>query len=145
MFICNGLFLQRKHSNSRLPIIAGTPVSSGHYASRVTPYWCRGWPALRGSEVHICPVSTIVAQAYNVHVVYTTPACHWLLNMQWKGRSRYPHLFSKWYFCSLLLARRQKHVVVTCLTCGAVKRFLTQEKHLLWSERPENIVPPPPG
>ena len=66
MFICNGLFLQRKHSNSRLPIIAGTPVSSGHCASRVTPCWCRGWPALRGSEVHIWPVSTIVAQAYNV-------------------------------------------------------------------------------
>lgn len=49
------------------------------------------------------------------------------------------------YFRSLLPAHRQKHVVVTCLTCGAVKRFLTQEKHQLWSERPENIVPPPPG
>ena len=49
------------------------------------------------------------------------------------------------YFFSLLPAHRQKHVVVTCLTCGAVKRFLTQEKDQLWSERPENIVPPPPG
>ena len=32
-------------------------------------------------------------------------------------------------------ARRQKHIVVTCLTCGKLKRFHTKADYQLWSER----------
>ncbi|XP_038067500.1 ribonuclease P protein subunit p21-like isoform X2 [Patiria miniata] len=33
--------------------------------------------------------------------------------------------------------KRQKHVVVTCLECGGVKRFLSNNDYKLWVERPE--------
>ncbi|XP_054753744.1 ribonuclease P protein subunit p21-like [Lytechinus pictus] len=35
--------------------------------------------------------------------------------------------------------RRQKHVVVTCLDCKQVKRFNTDEKHVLWAHKTEAI------
>ena len=38
-----------------------------------------------------------------------------------------------------LPAHRQKHVVVTCLTCGALKRFLSGIEYQLWSENSANI------
>ncbi|XP_077980609.1 ribonuclease P protein subunit p21-like [Glandiceps talaboti] len=34
-------------------------------------------------------------------------------------------------------AKREQHVVVTCLFCKMVKRFLARENYQLWSERPE--------
>ena len=36
---------------------------------------------------------------------------------------------------SLFSASREKHLVVRCLTCGEVKRFLAREGYKLWSER----------
>ncbi|XP_006816338.1 ribonuclease P protein subunit p21-like [Saccoglossus kowalevskii] len=34
-------------------------------------------------------------------------------------------------------AKRERHLVVTCIFCKQVKRFLTREGHQLWSEKPE--------
>ena len=39
-------------------------------------------------------------------------------------------------------AHREKHAVVKCMTCGALKRFLARTNHKLWSEKPENTVKP---
>lgn len=36
-------------------------------------------------------------------------------------------------------------MVVKCLTCGSLKRFLARECHQLWSEREENVVPTSPS
>jgi len=36
--------------------------------------------------------------------------------------------------------RRQKHMVVTCIDCGRVKRFNAEESHVLWTDRPEGVV-----
>lgn len=36
--------------------------------------------------------------------------------------------------------RRQKHVVVRCLDCKAVKRFNTSDQHVLWVNKPEGVV-----
>lgn len=33
------------------------------------------------------------------------------------------------------LATREKHLVVHCLTCGTLKRFLAREGHRLWSQQ----------
>ena len=32
-------------------------------------------------------------------------------------------------------ATRERHLVVKCLTCGALKRFLARESHQLWSQQ----------
>ncbi|XP_071485135.1 ribonuclease P protein subunit p21-like [Diadema antillarum] len=36
--------------------------------------------------------------------------------------------------------RRQRHVVVRCLDCGTIKRFNSNDKHVLWVEKPEAAV-----
>jgi ribonuclease P protein subunit RPR2 len=38
-----------------------------------------------------------------------------------------------------LRARRQKHVVIKCTTCGTIKRFLTNNNYQLWTDKKENI------
>ncbi len=47
-------------------------------------------------------------------------------------------VIASWYTPST--ARREKHVVLRCLTCGSVKRFLTRPNYQLWSTKPENVV-----
>ena len=37
-------------------------------------------------------------------------------------------------------AHREKHVVIRCMTCGALKRFHARAGYKLWSENPENII-----
>lgn len=37
-------------------------------------------------------------------------------------------------------SRRQKHLVVTCLTCHTIKRFVNDPKHKLWCEQEEAIL-----
>ena len=37
-------------------------------------------------------------------------------------------------------SRRQKHLVVTCLTCHTIKRFVNNPKHRLWFEQEEALV-----
>lgn len=37
-------------------------------------------------------------------------------------------------------SHRQKHLVVTCLTCHTIKRFVSDPKHNLWFEREEAVV-----
>ncbi|XP_064407027.1 ribonuclease P protein subunit p21-like [Halichondria panicea] len=39
-----------------------------------------------------------------------------------------------------LKSARDKHIVVKCLTCGTLKRFLTDNDYVLWSEIPENVA-----
>ena len=34
-------------------------------------------------------------------------------------------------------ARRERHLVVRCLTCGSLRRYLARADHRLWSERAE--------
>ena len=36
-------------------------------------------------------------------------------------------------------AAREKHLVVKCLTCGTLKRFLAREGYQLWSERGQGV------
>ncbi|XP_033631272.1 ribonuclease P protein subunit p21-like [Asterias rubens] len=33
--------------------------------------------------------------------------------------------------------KRQKHLVVTCIECGGVKRFVSNKDYKLWVDRPE--------
>lgn len=37
-------------------------------------------------------------------------------------------------------SRRQKHLVVTCLTCHTIKRFINNPRHQLWFEQEEAVV-----
>ncbi|XP_063859690.1 putative mediator of RNA polymerase II transcription subunit 26 [Scylla paramamosain] len=37
-------------------------------------------------------------------------------------------------------SRRQKHLVVTCLTCHTIKRFINDPKHRLWFEQEEALT-----
>lgn len=37
-------------------------------------------------------------------------------------------------------SRRQKHLVVTCLTCHTIKRFINDPKHRLWFEQEEALA-----
>lgn len=37
-------------------------------------------------------------------------------------------------------SRRQKHLVVTCLTCHTIKRFVNDPKHKLWFEQEEAVA-----
>lgn len=37
-------------------------------------------------------------------------------------------------------ARRERHLVVKCQTCGRLKRFLARPNHQLWSDKPTNVV-----
>ncbi|XP_045130827.1 putative uncharacterized protein DDB_G0271606 [Portunus trituberculatus] len=37
-------------------------------------------------------------------------------------------------------SRRQKHLVVTCLTCHTIKRFINDPKHKLWFEQEEALA-----
>lgn len=37
-------------------------------------------------------------------------------------------------------SKRQKHVIIKCRDCGAVKRFLTRSSHVLFTENPEAIT-----
>lgn len=39
-----------------------------------------------------------------------------------------------------LQSRRQRHLVVTCLTCHTIKRFMNNPRHQLWSEQEEAVV-----
>ena len=42
----------------------------------------------------------------------------------------------------IIPARREKHMVVRCLTCGRVKRFVIRPDHQLWSNNHDNVVQP---
>ncbi|XP_064114807.1 uncharacterized protein LOC135221016 [Macrobrachium nipponense] len=37
-------------------------------------------------------------------------------------------------------SNRQKHLVVTCLTCNTIKRFVNDPKHKLWCDKEESLV-----
>ncbi|XP_066955018.1 uncharacterized protein Rpp21 [Macrobrachium rosenbergii] len=37
-------------------------------------------------------------------------------------------------------SNRQKHLVVTCLTCNTIKRFVNDPKHKLWCDQEESLV-----
>ena len=39
-----------------------------------------------------------------------------------------------------LRGKRQKHVVMKCMDCRRVKRFNTNEDHVLWVDKPEGVV-----
>ncbi|KAI8494968.1 Ribonuclease P protein subunit p21 [Branchiostoma belcheri] len=38
-------------------------------------------------------------------------------------------------------AKREKHVVVTCLECRMVRRFLARKDYQLWTDLPTSLVP----
>ena len=40
-------------------------------------------------------------------------------------------------FDILVSGKREPHIVVTCLDCGKLKRFLARKNHTLWSEQKE--------
>jgi len=44
------------------------------------------------------------------------------------------------YSIFLFTAKRNKHLTITCMTCGSLKRFLSNNDYILWSERAENLL-----
>ena len=38
----------------------------------------------------------------------------------------------------VFLGKRERHIVVTCLDCRTVRRYLCRPDHVLWSERKVN-------